>query len=204
VKLFSGILPALVQANSDAITAMLTEHNPQLMIKHLDISLAQLPTEVHESCLGLSTSIFTDYPDLRQPWCIGKVNYDQLHEYFREPDEEVVEQEFQRKEVAREVPLSWEHYLNGRLTTKEDPFPERQLYQMVFNLYIAKIKADAIDFTEHNEPDAMPEFCIEWMLFKYGTRNLVKPKLRVMIKSIKHYMQDPNHPWIQLFGEKLC
>ena len=117
-----------------------------------------------------------------------------LKMYFQSAQKEVLgegeQKVYQKKRTVREIPLNWEKYLNGKLTTKEDPYSDRQLYEIAYKIYDAKIKADAIDLAENNEPDEMPEFCIEFMLFQYGARSLVRPKLRVLIKSIN---QASNH-----------
>jgi Ca2+-binding EF-hand superfamily protein len=96
-------------------------------------------------------------------------------------------------------PMSvWRKLLGNKMTTKDPPLPLRMVYAIISRIYEAKCEADEVH-RQHGEhlPDSLEEYVLMWMLQQYGTKKLVKPKLRVFLKSLQAY--NGTDEWVRLF-----
>jgi hypothetical protein len=67
------------------------------------------------------------------------------------------------------------------------PLPLRTAQQLVLSIYLAKIKADAIDREEGTPVVSMSTFVVEYYNQEFGVRDVVAARLRSMILALNEY-----------------
>ena len=103
------------------------------------------------------------------------------------------------------VPVAWQQQLHGRRGTRRkmgkdsagkteladsrdsQPLPLRTAQQLVLSIYLAKIKADAIDREEGTPVVSMSTFVVEYYNQEFGVRDVVAARLRSMILALNEY-----------------
>lgn len=92
----------------------------------------------------------------------------------------------QLKKVGFSPPEVWTKFM-GKLAKKKkgNAMPLRQARQLVMNIYMEKIKADAVDMREGTPIEPLPEFTINNLLFKFGTKKLVQARLHALYLSTR-------------------
>lgn len=82
-------------------------------------------------------------------------------------------------------PGGWSAFLKGFKGKSVRPMVPRQTVALILTIYQDKTKADAVDLREGTPIDTMPEFCTNYLLFKFGTRKLVQQRLSGFLKGVR-------------------
>ena len=91
------------------------------------------------------------------------------------------------------MPATWIKFLGKKPKKwKGKVMPERTFHTLILQVYQEKITADKNAVSENTPLQPMPEFVINFMLFKFGTRKLVQQRINRYVDARNVWVRAPS------------